>query len=470
MFISQLARQLRAREISCVEIVEMCLQRIQKLNPKLGAFRVVFRKEALQHAEAAQKMLEAGRLMGPLHGIPLAVKDLLDVAGEATCAGCKLLENNRAKRDAEVIRRLVRAGMVLVGKTHTVQFAYGGVGINSHYGTPRNPWARDSYVPGGSSSGSGVAVAARMVPAAIGTDTGGSVRIPSALCGITGLKPTFGRVSLSGIYPLSWTLDSVGPMALSVEDVAVLYEEMKMGEGGQREEWENWPGEVPAWLKAGVEGMRLGIPETVFWEEVDSEVERVAREAISVFKGLGAKIERISFPVARKATEFARRGVILASEAYSTNRHWVEEHFGALDPFVSFRLARGKELKAHEYAEALREMLSLREEAKEQFSQVDVLVVPTTRIPSVSLEEASSSIDAYARINWSYLRNTSIGNVLNFCGLSVPCGFTSGGLPVGLMIYGRPWEEKVVLRFGHAYQRATEWHSVEPKVEGLETH
>jgi aspartyl-tRNA(Asn)/glutamyl-tRNA(Gln) amidotransferase subunit A len=469
MLISQLARQLREREISCMEIMEMCLERIEKLDPHLGAFRVVFRDEAFQHAEALQKMLDAGRPLGPLHGIPLAVKDLLDVAGEATCAGCKLLENNRAKRDAEVIRKLARAGMILVGKTHTVQFAYGGVGINTHYGTPRNPWAGDSYVPGGSSSGSGVAVAARMVPAALGTDTGGSVRIPSALCGITGLKPTFGRVSLSGVYPLSWTLDSVGPMALSVEDVAVLYEEMKMGEGDQGE-WDNWPQDVPVWLKAGVEGMRLGIPESVFWEEVDSEVERLVMDGISVLRGLGAKIERLPFPVARKASEFARRGVILASEAYSVNRHWVEEHFGELDPFVSFRLARAKDLKAHEYAEARREMLSLREEAMEQFSRVDVLVVPTTRIPSVSLEEASSSIDEYAKINWAYLRNTSIGNVLNFCALSVPCGFTSGGLPVGLMIYGRPWEEKVVLRVGHAFQKATEWHSLEPKLQGLERH
>jgi len=453
-----------------MEIVEMCLERIEKLDPHLGAFRVVFSKEALKHAEAAQKMLEARRPMGPLHGIPFAVKDLMDVAGEATCAGCKLLANSRAKRDAEVIRRLLRGGMILMGKTHTVQFAYGGVGINTHYGTPKNPWVKEHYVPGGSSSGSGVAVAARMVPAALGTDTGGSVRIPSALCGITGLKPTFGRVSLSGVYPLSWTLDSVGPMALSVEDVAVLYEEMKMGEGGQGEEWENWPVEVPIWLKAGVEGMRLGIPETVFWEEVDSEVERVVRDGISVLEGLGAKIESIPFPVARKASEFARKGVILASEAYSTNRHWVEEHFGELDPFVSFRLARGKELKAHEYAEAFREMLSLREEALEQFSRADVLIVPTTRIPSVSLEEASSSIDAYTRVNWGYLRNTSIGNVLNFCGLSVPCGFTSGGLPVGLMIYGRPWEEKVVLRVGYAFQKATDWHFLEPKLEGLESH
>ena len=453
-----------------MEIVEMCLERIEKLDPHLGAFRVVFSKEALKHAEAAQKMLEARRPMGPLHGIPFAVKDLMDVAGEATCAGCKLLANSRAKRDAEVIRRLLRGGMILMGKTHTVQFAYGGVGINTHYGTPKNPWVKEHYVPGGSSSGSGVAVAARMVPAALGTDTGGSVRIPSALCGITGLKPTFGRVSLSGVYPLSWTLDSVGPMALSVEDVAVLYEEMKMGEGGQGEEWENWPVEVPIWLKAGVEGMRLGIPETVFWEEVDSEVERVVRDGISVLEGLGAKIESIPFPVARKASEFARKGVILASEAYSTNRHWVEEHFGELDPFVSFRLARGKELKAHEYAEALREMFSLREEALEQFSRADVLIVPTTRIPSVSLEEASSSIDAYTRVNWGYLRNTSIGNVLNFCGLSVPCGFTSGGLPVGLMIYGRPWEEKVVLRVGYAFQKATDWHFLEPKLEGLESH
>lgn len=468
VFIFQLARQLRERKISCSEIVQMCLERIEKIDPSLGAFRVVFWTKAQKHAEAAQRMLDEGISMGPLHGMPFAVKDLMDVAGEATCAGCKLLEGNRPKRDAEVIRRLTRAGMILLGKTHTVQFAYGGVGINTHYGTPRNPWAEEHHVPGGSSSGSAAAVAARMVPAALGTDTGGSVRIPSALCGITGLKPTFGTVSSSGVYPLSWTLDSVGPMALAVEDVALLYEEMRDEESFPAEEWENWPWDVPLWLKAGVNGMRIGLPENLFWEEVDKEVEALVRDGISVMRDLGAKVEWIPFPVAQKAAEFAKRGVVLAAEAFSVNRHWVEEHFEELDPFVSFRLARAKEFKAHEYAEAQREMLLLRQEAMEQFRGVEALIVPTTTIPSVPLKEASQSVESYARINWAYLRNTSIGNVLNFCGLSVPCGFTSAGLPVGLMIYGRPFNEKVILRIGYSFQKATTWHSLEPKLQWIQ--
>ena len=222
--ITALARSIRAGEISPVEITEHLFSRLESLDGNLNVFKLVCRERALGEAQAAEMALRAGQDLGPLHGIPYVAKDLFDVRGLPTCAGTKLLENNIALEDAHVIKSLGQAGMILLGKTHTVQFAYSGVGINHDYGTPHNPWCRDHHVPGGSSSGSAVAVAAGMAPAALGSDTGGSIRIPAALCGTTGLKSTVGRISRAGVYPLSWSLDSVGTLTRSVEDTAIIYQ------------------------------------------------------------------------------------------------------------------------------------------------------------------------------------------------------------------------------------------------------
>lgn len=461
--ISSLARALRKREVSAVELTQECIQRIKRLDPALGAFKLVLEDEALKQAQGVQLFLEAGRDLGPLHGIPFAVKDLFDVAGTPTTAGSPLLEGNVVQKDSSAVKRLVEAGMVLVGKTHTVQFAYGGVGINSHYGTPKNPWVKDHHVPGGSSSGSAVAVAAGMIPAALGTDTGGSVRIPSSLCGITGLKTTVGLIPTEGVYPLSWTLDSVGPMAQKVLDVALLYE----GLTGSPPADPARPWEPPPWLSSGVKGVRMGIPRDVFWDEVDEEVYRWVMGACQRLKELGAKVEDVEFPVAREACELARRGAVLASEAYAVNRRFVEEAFDKVDPFVAFRLARAREISGYEYVEANRKMMELRVEAAEVFEGIDVLLVPTTRLPALPLKEVSESVELYGNANWAYLRNTSIGNILNLCGLSVPCGFTAKGLPIGLMIYGRPFGERCVLRVGYVLQEATDWHLKEPDLSWI---
>jgi aspartyl-tRNA(Asn)/glutamyl-tRNA(Gln) amidotransferase subunit A len=270
--IAELAAAYRARTLSPREVTDHLLARIERLDQSLHAFVADSAERARAAAAAAEQALGAGQDLGPLHGVPFAVKDLFDVAGMATGAGCHLLADNIAERDCTVIERLTAAGMVLVGKTHTVQLAYGGVGINTDMGTPHNPWSREHVAPGGSSSGSAVAVAARMVPVALGSDTGGSVRIPASLCGITGLKTTVGQVSRAGVYPLSHSLDSVGPLARSAEDCAIVYEAIQGADPGDDSTHGRGPHRVRDHLGRGVRGLRLGMAREVFWDAAETDV------------------------------------------------------------------------------------------------------------------------------------------------------------------------------------------------------
>lgn len=460
--IRALTEAIRQGEISPVELTLAYLERIKSMDAVFGAFRAVCEEAALSQAKASQESLRAGRDLGPLHGIPFAVKDLLDVAGMVTTAGSRLLEHNSARKNASVVRRCLQAGMVLLGKTNTVQFAYGGVGMNSDYGTPKNPWSQEHRVPGGSSSGSAVAVASAMAPAALGTDTGGSVRIPAALCSITGLKTTVGRVSRAGVYPLSWTLDSVGPLTRSVRDAAMLYEVMAGPDLEDESTWTTPPVRVTLPPKPDLKGVRLAFPQTQFWEDVDPEVQKAVRACGDVFKDLGAHLEELEFSQAREACRIAKEGLIIASEAYCVNKHWVEEHFQELDPVVALRIVKGKDIPAHEYIRTLREVQELRARALQALEHVEGLLVPATRLAALPVKELEGSIESYAEANWAYLRNTSIGNILNLCGLSVPCGFTSGGLPIGLMIYAKPFMEETLLKIGHCFQLVTDWHLRRP--------
>lgn len=456
--LAALARRLRSGETGPVALAESFLERIGALDGKLHAFRLVLRDRALAQARAAETALRAGIDLGPLHGLPWVAKDLFDVAGEPTSAGTRLLAGARARADAAAVRKLERAGMVLLGKTHTVQFAYGGVGINTDQGTPHNPWSPTPLAPGGSSSGTGVAVAAGLAPAGLGTDTGGSVRIPAALCGVVGLKTTVGRVSRAGVYPLSFSLDSVGPLARSVEDAALLYRELA-GEDPDDETTRGVPADDPLRdLGAGVRGMRLAFAETVFFDDVDPEIERAVREAGRILEGLGARVDSIALPEAAEAVRLNARGLVIAAEAYAVNRELLETRFDDLDPVVRERMRSGREITGPEYFEMTRRWSALRRAVERSLGQVDALLVPTTMIPPLPVAPLAASLELYARRNVQYLRNTAIGNILGLCGLSLPCGFTAGGLPVGLLIYGRAFAEATVLRVGHAFERATAWH------------
>jgi len=460
--IADLARRLRRGELGPVALTERLLERIRRLDPRLHAFIAVTADRALAQARGAELALRAGHDLGPLHGVPFAVKDLYDVAGLATTAGTRLLAHNVAGADCAAVRRLSAAGMVLLGKTHTVQFAFGGVGINHDHGTPHNPWHETLHAPGGSSSGSGVAVAAGLAPVALGTDTGGSVRIPAALCGTVGLKTTVGRISRAGVYPLSWTLDSVGPLTRTVEDAALVYQALQ----GMDLADETTAGVAPIdaldVLRRGVKGLRIAFGETVFFDGVAPEVDKAVREAGEVLRGLGAHVDRMAIPEVAEAFGEQRRALFVAAEACTVNRALLDEHFAELDPVVAHRMVPGRTLSAPDYFAVMRQYAALRRRVRQTLADVDALLVPTTMIAARPVAAIDASPETYAEHNLKYLRNTSLGNVLDLCAVALPCGFTGDGLPIGLMIYAKPFDEATVLRVAYAYEQATDWHRRRP--------
>jgi aspartyl-tRNA(Asn)/glutamyl-tRNA(Gln) amidotransferase subunit A len=461
--IRDLGARLRRDNLSPVALTEHVLERIGALDGRLHAFIAVTRERALAQARAAEIALRGGQDLGPLHGIPLAVKDLYDVAGLATTAGTRLLADNLARADCAAVRRLAAAGMVLIGKTHTVQFAFGGVGINHDHGTPHNPWHATPHAPGGSSSGSGVAVAAGLVSVALGTDTGGSVRIPAALCGTVGLKTTVGRISRAGVYPLSWTLDSVGPLTRSVEDAALVYQALQGPDDADETTLGVAPHDALGDLRRGVKGLRIAFGETVFFDDVAPEVEKAVRATGEVFRSLGAHVDGIAIPEAAEAIGEQRRVLYVAAEACTVNARLLDEHFDALDPVVAHRMIAGRTLAAPDYFAVTRQWAGLRRRLRHTLADVDAVLVPTTMVPARPVAAIDATPETYADVNFRYLRNTSLGNVLDLCAVSLPCGFTEDGLPIGLMIYAKPFEEAMALRVAHAYEEATAWHRRRPE-------
>jgi len=307
-----------------------------------------------------------------------------------------------------------------------------------------------------------VAVAAGLTPFGLGTDTGGSVRIPAALCGVAGLKTTVGRISRAGIYPLSASLDSVGPLARCVEDAALVYQHLI----GEDEADETTRGIAPhdalRDLKAGAQGLRLAFPETLFFDGVHPEIAQAVREAGRVLKELGASVESIAFPEAAEAAALNPRGLVISSEAYAINRDFLEQRFDELDPVVRERMKNGKLVTGPEYYQLTRRWAELRPRVTRSLAHIDALLVPTTLQPPLPVAPLLADLDQYTQCNVQYLRNTAIGNILALCGLSLPCGFTKDGLPIGLMVYGKPFAEDTVLRIGYAYEQATPWHLRRP--------
>jgi aspartyl-tRNA(Asn)/glutamyl-tRNA(Gln) amidotransferase subunit A len=459
--INALGAAIRSGALSPVELAEQFLARIDALDARLHAFLRVTRERALAEARAAEGAFRAGRDAGPLQGIPYAAKDLFDVQGIATTGGTTLLAEDIATADSAAVRSLSRAGMALLGKTHTVQLAYGLVGINNDQGTPHNPWKEAPYAPGGSSSGSAVAVASGLAPAALGTDTGGSVRVPAALCGIVGLKTTVGRVSRTGVYPLSKIFDSVGPLARSVEDAALLYQAL-MGEDPLDETTAGVRLHDPIrGLKDGVRGLRIAIGETLFFDDVTPEIERAVRETGAAFRSLGAQVESIAIPEVAEIWNEEKRSHLVAAEACALNRDLLDRHFDQLDPFVATRMIRGDKLRASDYIALFRRLMALRDRLSWTLRDIDAVLAPTAMVAARPLDSLRSP-ESYFEYNSQLFRNASVGNLLQLCGVSVPCGFTSDRLPIGLMIYAKPFQEDVALRVAYAYEQATEWKGRRP--------
>lgn len=463
--ISELAPLLQKREVSPLELTDYYLDRIDDLNPSLSAYIEVLADRARSAATAAEEAIAGGNYLGPLHGIPLAFKDLIDVAGIPTTGGSRLFQGRVPTRHATATGRLAGAGTVLLGKTHMVELAFGGVGTNLHLGTPWNPWDPQVHrIPGGSSSGSAVAVAADLCTAALGSDTGGSVRIPSSFCGLVGLKPTFGRVSNSGILPLDSHLDSLGPLCRCVSDAALLYQALAGPDSSDPDTWSQPVDDVLEDLEDEVTGMRVALPREYFWEDVDPEVEAAVRASVQVFADLGVYVDEVSIEALADLGEVRARGSLTAVEAYANYREYLENDLDVFDPRVARRMLAGGEMTAVEYFELQRDFSELRQDMSPALVGVDALLTPTTPFAALPVSDVEADED-YWRINNLCLRNTSAANLLGLCAISLPCGMTRDGLPIGLQLIGRPFAEAGILRLAHAYERATEWHELCPALD-----
>ncbi len=456
--IADLADAFASRRLSPVDYTTRLLARIETLDPALAAFVGLTRERALAEAAAAEAAIRRGEAAGPLAGVPYAAKDIFDVAGEATMAGTRLLAGNIAGEDCTVVRKLREAGMVLLGKTHTVQFASTIVGINHELGTPHNPWRREPHVPGGSSSGSAVAVAAGLAPMALASDTGGSVRAPAALCGTVGLKTTVGRVSRAGVFPLCPSYDSMGPLTRSVEDAALVYQVMNGPDPGDETTHQVERHDVMGDLKGGVTGLRLVFVEGVCSEKLDPEVDTAVRASGDVFRDLGAAVTAMAIPEFDQLSAMPERFAALNAEAYAANRRFLEEQAEDLDPVVLW-MAKGKDVDDGESRAVLEKLADLKARLMESLRDVDAVLVPITPIPAKPVDQVDADHGAFVA---RYGRFTSLANLFGLTAVSLPCGFTAEGLPIGLMIHVKPFREEMALRVARAYEQATDWHRRRP--------
>jgi aspartyl-tRNA(Asn)/glutamyl-tRNA(Gln) amidotransferase subunit A len=452
---SELSRAFATRRLSPVDAMEALLARIARLDPKLHAFIEVYGAEARLAAEAADQAIRAGQAVGPLHGVPVALKDLIDLEGRITMGGSAALRERRSTVTATIAKRMIAQGMVVLGKAHTVEFAMGGWGTNPHLGAPWNPWdAAVHHTPGGSSSGSGVAVAARLAPWAIGTDTGGSVRLPASFCGITGLKVTIGRVSRHGIIPLSDTLDTPGPMARSVEDAALLFNVLQGPDPLDQTTRGVMPDDPLPTLHRGVRGLKLTRMPEAERQGVAPAMLAAYDRAIDTLAGLGAEIVDIALSF-RFADLAAMQGIILA-EAYFFNGHLAEDQAAPLDQAVRKRVLSGARISANEYLRTKALLQELKSRFYAAMDGIDALLTPTTETPAIPLAEVDQDVVPS--------RFTRFGNLLELCALALPDGFTETGLPLSLQIVCRGYDEATALRIGQAYQHATDWHRRMPPV------
>jgi aspartyl-tRNA(Asn)/glutamyl-tRNA(Gln) amidotransferase subunit A len=460
--ITDLARRIRSKEISPVDVVRAHLDRIERLDGDLRAFITVCGDAALDAARAAESALVAGGEVGSLHGVPIALKDLFDTAGVRTTGGSRILADRVPGEDSTVVGRLRAAGAIVLGKLNMHEFAYGPEGLNAHYGDPRNPWdAAERRIAGGSSSGSGVAVAAGLCPGATGSDTGGSIRIPASLCGITGLKPTYGRVSRSGVLPLAWTMDHVGPMARSAADCALLLGAIAGYDAADATTSVLPVPDYTAALSGDVKGLRIGLLRSFFLDGAAPEVAAAVTGAAKTFESLGAKVDEVALEhidvVA--AASFA----IVASEALAYHATWLRTRAADYQPDVRDRLRRGAFVSGAQYVRAQQARALLRADVDGLLARRDVLLAPATPIPAPLAGEMETTIQgARSDVRSALTLMTRPFNLSGHPACSLPCGFADGGLPIGMQIVGRPFDEATVLRVADAYQRTTDWHARRP--------
>jgi len=452
--ISELAPLLRRKEFSPVEITHACLDRIEKSNPALNAFITVMAESALAEAQVAEAEIQRGEWRGPLHGLPVALKDLIDTAGVRTTSASALHKDRIPSHDAEVVRRLRQAGAIIVGKNNLHEFAYGGSSLVSYFGDVHNPWDR-AHISGGSSGGSAAAVAAGLVHAAIGTDTAGSIREPAALCGCVGLKPTYGRVSNRGVIPLSFSLDHVGPLTATVADAAIVLQAVAGYDPADTASVDVPVADYVAALCGNAKPLRVGVPRQYFFDDLDPEVasaiEHALRTIETLAEGMAVEIKEVKLDVPTDRT-------LQAAEAYAVHAESAAATPDMYQPETLRRIRSGEKITTTEYIRHRRDLDQARRSIVRAFVDVDVLVTPTMPMPAPSIADLKANPDALRPAELKLLRNTRPFNVWGLPAISVPCGFTQTGLPIGLQIAGPHWREDLVLRLAHAYEQATAWH------------
>jgi aspartyl-tRNA(Asn)/glutamyl-tRNA(Gln) amidotransferase subunit A len=458
--ISELSELIRARKVSPVEITRAVLERIEKLNPVLNAYITVTPDLAMKSAREAESEIQQKRWRGPLHGVPIAVKDLFDTAGVRTTAASALFKNRVPDQDAEVIRKLKTAGAVLLGKTNMHEFAFGGTSLVSYFGGVHNPWEL-GHIAGGSSGGSAAAMAAGLCYGALGSDTAGSIRQPAAYCGIVGLKPTYGLVSTRGVIPLSWSLDHVGPMARTVADAALLLQAIA---GYDSEDITSVRMDVPnygAALRLRPASVRLGVARDFFFDGLDPEIQVAINGALSVLEKLTAAITEVALSA---RTQEELRSTVRAAEAYAYHADFIAKSPELYQPETLARLRPGADIGTTAYIQARRQLDRTRRSIGQVFRTVDAIVTPTSPILPLAITEFSLDRNGSADFLVRNIQNTSPFNVYGWPTISVPCGFSAAGLPIGLQISGPPGRDAVVLQVAHAYEQATQWHHQVPKM------
>ena len=461
--ISEIAPMIQAREVSPAELTEAALAEAERRQPTLNSFITIMREPAMEQAEQAEEELSRGEYRGPLHGIPIGIKDNIATAGIKTTLGTKVLKDHVPDEDAEVVRRCKAAGAIILGKENLEEFAAGATSNNPHYGAVHNPWGLD-HIPGGSSGGGGANVAAGVTFASLGTDLGGSVRLPGAFCGVVGLKQTFGRVSQRGLLVTSFNGDHIGPMTRSVSDSALVLQAIA---GYDPLDPSTVPVPVDDYalvMERGIQGLTMGIPSNHYFDLLDPEVEAAVRRAIAALEELGVASREVSLPNMQYvgAIRFAAMAdSVVTHEPYiASNR----EDYG---PDTLYRTLAGQFVLGRDYSKAMKVQRIIKEEHARVLQGVDFLVTPTTPMPAPRIDAESITVDGKAQKvrgpgSGHISRNTSPENATGFPAITVPCGFSESGLPIGLQFIGRPWEEGNLFRIAHAYEGVSPSRGVWP--------
>lgn len=445
---------IRGQKLTPRDLAEACFRQIERLNPALNAFITVCDVATLNPQPSEQTIPFA--LANALRGIPIAVKDLFDTDGIRTTAGSKFFADNVPNSDAFVIEKLKQAGATIMGKTNTHEIALGVTGNNPHYGAAHNPWNTD-LIPGGSSSGSAIAVATGMALGALGTDTGGSIRIPASLCGVVGFKPTFGRVSTRGVFPLSWNLDHVGPLTTCVRDAALLLQVISIYDAIDPGSIKMITGDYLGHLVDDIQGKKVTLGVGEFVESADPEVLNAVRDTAKVFESLGCKVQEVNVSWMREAA--LANATMTRSDGAAVHRDRLRENPEMFGEDVLRRLQEGAKTTSTEYALARRTQTEVKKRCELFFESTDFLIIPSTPIVAPAIA-GNDAVEQAARLT----RFTAPFNLAGLPAISIPCGFTKAGLPIGLQIVSKAWGDAKVLNAAYAYEQATEWHTQRPTI------